>query len=206
MKRFKLLAGVIVILAILTSCKTRKSPANDDEDRTDSNVPATVIGGKAGAIVGKQMQAQKEALQGVFPVEATVETVNRGEALKLTFNSAPLFDANSSTLTETGRATLRVLALHLIHNPGICAKIVGYTDGTGRASFNRILSTRRAKSVCDLLTANGVDASRTTFEGKGIRHPVAGNQTEKGRALNRRIEIFIIPGEEMIRNARNRKK
>jgi outer membrane protein OmpA-like peptidoglycan-associated protein len=207
MRRFSLLVGTILLLTMLTGCKTGKSSANDNADETNDETPAAIIGGKAGAIIGKQIQTQKETLQSAFSdFEATIETINRGEALKLTFNSDILFDANSSTLAEMSRIALRALALHLVDNPDVCAKIIGYTDGTGRAAFNRILSTRRAKSIRDLLTANGVDDSRTTYEGKGIRHPAASNRTAKGRALNRRIEIFVIPGEEMIRNARNGKK
>ncbi|MDR1602296.1 MAG: OmpA family protein [Tannerella sp.] len=209
MNRFKLLACLTCagLLMLLVGCKTSKSSASDDDDQeAGRDRPAAIVGGKAGAVIGRQMQVQKEALEAAFPADATVETVNRGEVLKLTFSAASLFEANANTLTEMSRISLRLLALHLNSNPGVRVKIVGYMDNTGRSAFNRILSTRRAKSVCDLLTENGVDAARTTYEGKGIHHPVASNRTAKGRALNRRIEIFILPGEEMIRDAHFRKK
>jgi outer membrane protein OmpA-like peptidoglycan-associated protein len=207
MKRFQFLTWLTCASLLLPGCKTGQSSAGDDDERESGrDTPAVVIGGKTGAAIGRRMQVQKDALEAAFPTDATIETVNRGEALKLTFGAAFLFEANSNTLTEMGRINLRRLALHLNSNPGVCVKIVGYTDNTGRSAFNRILSTRRAKSVCDLLTANGVNAACTTYEGKGLRYPVASNRTAKGRASNRRIEIFITPGEEMIREAQRRKK
>ncbi|MDR0756739.1 MAG: OmpA family protein [Tannerella sp.] len=208
MKRFQFLTWLTCASLLLSGCKTGKSSASDNEDQeTGRDVSAAIIGGKAGAAIGRRMQAQKEALEAAFPADdATIETVNRGEALKLTFGAASLFEANSNTLTQMGRLDLHRLAIHLNSNPDVCVKIVGYTDNTGRSAFNRILSTRRAKSVCDLLTAKGVDATRATYEGKGMRHPAASNRTAKGRTVNRRIEIFITPGEEMIREARQEKK
>ncbi|MDR1331215.1 MAG: OmpA family protein [Tannerella sp.] len=202
MKQIRLLTLIAACATLLlTGCGTGKSVSKDDaEDENDA--PTALIGGEAGAAVGRHMQAQKEELRAMLPGEVTVETANRGEALRLTFRAAAMFSANSSTLAEPSRQALRLLAAYLNDHPGTSLRIVGHTDSAGRAELNRSLSSRRAKSVCDLLAANGVDAARMTAEGKGIHYPVADNDTEEGRALNRRIEIFVMPGDEMIREAR----
>ncbi|MDR1406446.1 MAG: OmpA family protein [Tannerella sp.] len=203
MTQIKLLSFAVAVatLLLLSGCKAGKPAARNDATE-ESDAPAALVGGEAGAIIGRQMTAQKDRLQAALPDGTTVETANHGEALRLTFRTSVLFDANSSTLNEASRQTLRLLASHLNDHPGTLLRAFGHTDNTGLAELNRTLSLRRAKTVCDLLAANGVDPARMTFEGKGMHYPVADNSTEEGRARNRRIEIFILPGEEMILNAR----
>jgi outer membrane protein OmpA-like peptidoglycan-associated protein len=89
----------------------------------------------------------------------------------------------------------------LKNNPDTYLKIVGHTDNTGRVDYNQTLSEKRAESVYDYLRAQGVTISRMTYEGKGIHEPVASNNTEQGRSLNRRVEILIMANEKMIQEA-----
>lgn len=158
------------------------------------------VGGTAGALIGKKMDNQKKEIEAQIP-EATVETVNNGEALKVTFDSGIFFATNSSTVSEAAKSALANFAVTLQKNPDTYLKIVGHTDSTGKIDFNQTLSEKRAKSVYDYLLLNSVSTSRMTFEGKGVHEPVADNNTVEGRALNRRVEILILANEKMIKEA-----
>ena len=160
------------------------------------------LGGTAGALIGKKMDKQKKELEATLPEETTIETINEGEALRVTFDSGILFATNSSTLSDASRSALRKLAESLNQNPDTDIKIVGHTDNTGNVDYNQTLSEKRAKSVFDyLMVDQGVSSKRMEFEGKGIHEPIADNSTVEGRALNRRVEILILPSEKMIQEA-----
>lgn len=162
------------------------------------------VGGTAGALIGKKMDKQKKELEATLPETTTVETINNGEALKVTFDSGILFATNSSTLSEASRSALRSFATSLKANPDTYIKIVGYTDNTGNVDYNQTLSEKRAKSVYDyLMVDQGISSDRMSYEGKGIHQPVATNNTPEGRALNRRVEILIMANEKMIQQAQD---
>lgn len=158
------------------------------------------VGGTAGALIGKKMDKQKKEIEQAVP-DATVETVNDGEALKITFDSGILFATNSSTVSDASKSALHNFSNTLKANPDTYIKIVGHTDSTGKVDYNQTLSEKRAKSVNDYLMLQGVSNDRMTYEGKGIHEPVADNATEAGRSLNRRVEILILANEKMIREA-----
>ncbi len=67
--------------------------------------------------------------------------------------------------------------------------ITGHTDNMGTEAYNQGLSTRRAQAAADYMAGNGINSARMTVQGKGETQPVADNETEKGRAVNRRVEI-----------------
>ena len=168
------------------------------------SVIGAAVGGTAGALIGKKMDKQKKELEATLPEETQVETINNGEALRVTFDSGILFATNSSTLSEASRSALLKLAESLNQNPDTDIKIVGHTDNTGNVDYNQTLSEKRAKSVYNyLMVDQGVSSKRMEYEGKGIHQPVADNSTVEGRALNRRVEILILPNETMIQQAQN---
>jgi OOP family OmpA-OmpF porin len=78
-------------------------------------------------------------------------------------------------------------------NPSLNAQVQGNTDNIGSAEYNMGLSLRRAKSVKAYLVNKGVAASRMTIRGFGFSRPVATNDTDEGRALNRRVELTPAP-------------
>ncbi|SEG24277.1 OmpA family protein [Parabacteroides chinchillae] len=160
------------------------------------------VGGTAGALIGKKMDKQKKELEATLPESTTIETINNGEALKVTFDSGILFATNSSTLSDASKSALRNFATSLKANPDTNIKIVGYTDNTGKVDYNQLLSEKRAKSVYDYLMLQGVSSDRMIYEGKGVHDPVASNDTPEGRALNRRVEIVIMANEKMIQEAK----
>lgn len=162
------------------------------------------VGGAAGALIGKKMDKQKKELEQTLPEETTVESVNNGEALKVTFDSGILFATNSSTLSDASKSALRNFATSLKSNPDTNIKIVGHTDNTGKVDYNQTLSEKRAKSVYDYLSVDqGVEGGRMAYEGKGVTQPVADNSTEVGRSKNRRVEILIVANEKMIKEAQD---
>ncbi|MDR1159298.1 MAG: OmpA family protein [Syntrophomonadaceae bacterium] len=146
------------------------------------------------------MDKQKKELEAAIP-DATIESVNNGEALKVTFDSGILFATNSSSVSDASHNSLRNFSVSLKGNPDTYIKIVGHTDNTGRVDYNQTLSEKRAQSVYDYLLNQGVIDNRMIYEGKGIHEPVANNNTVEGRALNRRVEILIMANEKMIREA-----
>ena len=160
------------------------------------------VGGTAGALIGKKMDKQKKELEATLPESTTIETINNGEALKVTFDSGILFATNSSTLSDASKSALRNFATSLKANPDTNIKIIGYTDNTGKVDYNQLLSEKRAKSVYDQLRLQGVSSDRRIDEGKGVHDPVASNDTPEGRALNRRVEIVIMANEKMIQEAK----
>ena len=168
------------------------------------SIIGAAVGGTAGALIGKKMDKQKKELEASLPEEAVVETINEGEALKVTFDSGILFATKSSTVSAASKSALRNLATSLNANPDTDIKIVGHTDSTGKVDYNQTLSEKRAKSVYDyLMEDQGISSTRMTFEGKGIHEPVADNATPEGRAKNRRVEILILPNQRMIQQAQD---
>lgn len=102
-----------------------------------------------------------------------------------------LFKTGSSELDERSMSQIDNVAKILKAYPGIHLKIGGYTDNTGSAATNKTLSANRATSVMKALISKGIAANRLTAEGYGVEHPVASNDTEAGRALNRRVAARV---------------
>jgi len=158
-----------------------------------------VVGGAAGALIGNKMDKQKKELEQIK--EAQVETVNDGQAIKVTFESGILFATNSSTLSQVSKTALTQFANSLKANPDTDVQIFGHTDSSGNDKINIPLSQARAGSVQDYLAMQGIPGSRMTSAGMGSSQPVADNSTTAGKALNRRVEIYILPNAKMIQEA-----
>ena len=222
MKNLKLVSVLLLCMAVVfTSCGTWNNTAKGTAigvgggaavgagvgalagNTALGSIIGAAVGGTAGALIGKKMDKQKKELDASLPEETTtVEVINEGEALKVTFDSGILFATNSSTVSAASKSALRTLATSLEANPDTDIKIIGHTDNTGKVDYNQILSEKRAKSVFDyLMEDQGISSKRMTYEGKGIHEPIADNSTEAGRAQNRRVEIIILPNEKMIQEA-----
>lgn len=104
-----------------------------------------------------------------------------------------VFDTNAATLTPGSHEQLENLAAILKAYPQTSIKIGGYTDNTGDPKVNLELSQERADNVKKELVARGVSSERIETEGYGEQHPVAPNDTEEGRAKNRRIALRVLP-------------
>jgi len=163
---------------------------------SDDNTKGAAIGGVAGAVVGgmigNYLDAQAEEMEEIDGAE--VERI--GDELRVTFDSAILFDLDSSGLKDESRLRLDQMASVLVNYPDTDIIILGHTDSTGSESYNQGLSERRAGSVSVYLESNGVDTTRIRSKGFGETVPVADNATTTGRAQNRRVEVSIQVNEE----------
>ncbi|HSJ07195.1 MAG TPA: OmpA family protein [Longimicrobiales bacterium] len=150
------------------------------------------IGGTAGAVIGAQMDRQREELASELE-GARVERY--GEGLLITFESGLLFDFDSDVVRGAARSNLTNFANSLRQYPETEVLIVGHTDNVGSATYNQGLSERRAAAARNFLVSQGVQANRVRTMGMGLTEPVAGNETEAGRALNRRVEVAVFASE-----------
>lgn len=104
------------------------------------------------------------------------------------------FEFDRSRLTSNARSILDGVAEELNRYPDIHVELSGHTDAKGSDSYNQGLSDRRAASVRKYLISKGIDSSRMTSVGFGESQPVATNETDDGRALNRRVELKVTSG------------
>jgi len=102
-----------------------------------------------------------------------------------------LFVFNQSELTPTAKSQLDALMSKFEDADVVSIKVVGHTDSVGSDAYNQALSERRASSVAEYLLSQGVAPNKVTSEGKGKSQPIADNETEEGRAKNRRVELHI---------------
>ncbi|PQO97548.1 MULTISPECIES: OmpA family protein [Pseudomonas] len=109
----------------------------------------------------------------------------------ITLSSSVLFAYNKSELTPAARSELDSLMPKLQSADVVSVKVVGHTDSQGSDAYNQKLSERRASSVAAYLLSRGLAPNKLTSEGKGESQPVADNDTEEGRAQNRRVELHI---------------
>lgn len=151
-----------------------------------------VVGGATGAIIGARMDAQAKELQQNV-AGATVTRV--GEGIAVTFASGLLFDFNSDQIRPDAASNLQQLAASLDKYPDTNLLIVGHTDATGTADYNQGLSERRATSAMNYLASLNVNPTRIKAVGRGETEPIASNDTDAGRAQNRRIEVAIYANE-----------
>ncbi|MCB0719107.1 MAG: OmpA family protein [Bacteroidetes bacterium] len=163
------------------------------DETTKGAIIGAVVGGTAGAIIGAQMDKQAKELEEELE-DAKIERV--GEGIRITMDSAILFDFNSAAIRPESRESLMKLAESLREYPNTDLLVVGHTDASGSEEYNQRLSERRAQSAADILLSNGVETSRVLTEGRGELEPVETNDTEMGRQANRRVEIAIYANEE----------
>lgn len=159
-----------------------------------------VLGGTAGTLIGRKMDKQKKELEASVK-DAKIESVNDGQAIRVTFDSGILFATSSASLSAASQATLRKFAANLAEHRDTDLLIVGHTDNTGSDRINNPLSYNRAASVRTFLLSQGVAETRMKVEGKGSTEPVADNSTVAGRRDNRRVEVYILPSKDMVKAA-----
>ena len=111
----------------------------------------------------------------------TLEQEYKLENVNFAFDSAKLTPSSDAMLNEA----VKILKRH----SDLKVEIAGFTDSIGNDEYNMGLSQRRAQAVADYLIAHGANASNITVRGYGETDPVASNDTEAGRALNRRVEL-----------------
>lgn len=169
--------------------------ATRDSDKNNQGkdfLKGAVLGAAAGAVVGNIIEAQEKQLRQVM-TSPGVQIINHGDYLQVIMPSGLLFASDSAAISGQAQNDLYGLAQSLNQYPNSRVEIYGHTDSTASDAHNMDLSQRRAQSVGGILTAAGVSSSRLVMVGRGESQPVASNDSEGGRAQNRRVEILIRP-------------
>ena len=150
------------------------------------------IGALAGGGIGAYMDNQESQLRD--ELEGTGVSVTRvGDSIVLNMPSNITFDSDKAALKPQFYSTLNsVAAVFKKYNQTII-NVVGHTDASGTPDYNYDLSRRRAAAVAQYLSSQQLDPNRFSVEGYGEKDPVASNATKSGKALNRRVEITILP-------------
>jgi outer membrane protein OmpA-like peptidoglycan-associated protein len=140
--------------------------------------------------------APAPAAPGVTPGTSFTEIdeymTGKGKAAKVFILQGITFETNSSTLTSDAKTKVNELATVLKAHPDAEIRIEGHTDNQGNAAENRRLSLDRANQVKAELVNDGVDAGHVMTRGAGGEHPIASNDTEAGRAQNRRTVLVVV--------------
>ena len=157
------------------------------------------VGGVTGAVIGRKMDQQAEEMKRVL---GDAEVRREGEGIVVEFKERVLFAFNKADLASQAQANLDKLNNVLKRYPDTNIEIIGHTDSKGTDAYNRSLSQRRAVSVSNYLKSNGISSSRLKTRGMGESDPVASNETEEGRASNRRVEFVITANQKMVEDAK----
>jgi len=156
-----------------------------------------VGGGAVGGVVGYKMDQQiKELKEQTAGSGVDVTEVDNGDAILVNLPDSVTFDVGSYTIQPAFRDTLNAVAENLTQYPNSLVDVYGHTDSTGSNAFNQRLSEQRAETVSNYMVSRGVANARIRWQGFGETMPVADNDTEYGRAQNRRVEIKIIPFDQ----------
>jgi outer membrane protein OmpA-like peptidoglycan-associated protein len=132
-----------------------------------------------------QVDAERRILKNHADIQLSEASTGRTRLLVFfDFNKA---DLQQNSFPELDRAVRLMKAV-----PSMQVEIAGYTDSVGTDAYNKDLSQRRANSVRDYLVKNGIQKSRITARGYGEDSPISTNDTEEGRADNRRVEFVVL--------------
>ncbi len=179
-------AGVGAVLAYLTNRK------KNSKDRKKAMLKAAGIGAIAGGGVGYYMDTQEAKLR--QQLRSTGVSVERdGNNINLIMPGNITFQTGKHTLNAGFHEVLDSVVLILNEFNKTIIVVAGHTDSKGSNAYNQRLSERRATSVSEYLLSKQVNDARIETVGFGEDHPVADNGSEEGRALNRRVELSLIP-------------
>lgn len=156
------------------------------------------VGGVTGAVIGRKMDKQAKEIENEVP-GAKVERV--GEGIVVDFEEKILFAYDKSDIGTSAEDNLDKLVNVLKEYPDTNIEVQGHTDSKGSENYNQGLSERRARAVSAYLGKRGVSTSRITTKGYGETAPVAGNDTDEGRAQNRRVTFLITANKKMVEEA-----
>ena len=215
----KLSIGTLAVLSLLGACtttdgrtgeKVRNNSAtgaiigavvgaaggyasNDKSSAARKNaLIAAGVGAVAGATVGEYMDKQQAELR--KKLDGTgVDVVRNGDEITLNMPGDVTYDYNKDTLQPRFYPVLNDVAKVLADYPSTYVDIVGHADSVGSDAYNLDLSRRRATTAANYITSQGVTAARLYVNGMGESQPIASNDTDEGRAKNRRVEIKLRP-------------
>lgn len=168
-----------------------KSTSNHKDKRL---VFGAAIGAIAGAAIGGYMDRQEEAFREELS-DSGIDVIREGDNIRLVMPSNITFATNQSYITSGFHTTLNDVAKVLIKFDKTYLSIEGHTDSQGSDTFNQNLSEKRAESVKNYLVQQSILDGRLQVTGYGESSPLVDNNSENNRAVNRRVEIQIIPSK-----------
>jgi outer membrane protein OmpA-like peptidoglycan-associated protein len=152
----------------------------------------TGIGAIAGGSVGSYMDKQERELR-ARTAGTGIEVQREGDQIALKLPAGISFDFNSAAIRPEFKPALDQVAQTLASYQSTFVDVTGHTDSIGSVQVNQRLSEQRAESVANYFTLQGVNRARIATRGYGKTMPIASNDTEEGRAQNRRVEIKLTP-------------
>jgi outer membrane protein OmpA-like peptidoglycan-associated protein len=151
----------------------------------------TAIGAAGGYIWSKHMEESRQKMEEASKGTGIDVSRTADNRLKLNIPTDAGFDVNHSNIKPTLATVLGKFATTLNENPVTQVAVIGHTDSTGSDAVNDPLSVARAQSTRNYLVGHGVATGRIAVSGRGEHEPIASNDTENGRAANRRVEIYV---------------
>lgn len=151
------------------------------------------VGGVGGAAVGRMMDNQEKDMRTVLDTSEAATVSRQGNLLAVTFKGDVTFDTNSAVVRPGLYSEINRVAGVLKEYPNTLIRSEGHTDSVGSEQYNMDLSYRRADAVKNLLIQQGIARNRIEAVAFGESSPIATNETEAGRQINRRVEIKIAP-------------
>lgn len=165
---------------------------SDATERRQRAMVGAGVGGLAGGSIGAYQDRQEAELRRQT-AGTGIDVVREGDVIKLNLPDGVTFDFGKADLKPQFYPALNNVARTLADYNQTIVEVTGHTDSIGSEAVNQRLSEQRAASVSNYLIGQGLVRERFEVVGMGKRYPVASNDTETGRALNRRVEVRVIP-------------
>lgn len=206
------LASCVLVAAMAAGCATMDSTSTGQRTAIGAGAGAAVgaglgaligdsskaaaigagVGAVAGGIAGYNWQRVKNDVQQSGATSLGVDVVEMPDgSLKVNIPSNVSFDTGKYELKPALLPVLDSVARALVQHPELRAVSLGHTDSTGSMQLNQTLSLNRAQAVTNYLASQGVPYANLTAQGRGPSEPIADNSTAQGRALNRRVELYL---------------
>ncbi len=177
-------AGVGAVAGLLSG--------SDATERRQRAMVGAGVGGLAGGAIGAYQDRQEAELRRQT-AGSGIDIVRDGDVIKLNLPDGVTFDFGRADLKRQFFPALNNLASTLREYNQTIVEVTGHTDSIGSDAVNQRLSEQRAASVGNYLIGQGLMRERFEIVGMGKRYPIASNDTDQGRALNRRVEIRVLP-------------
>lgn len=225
--RFKNITTVIIAIALLTGITSCEATKNANNKQKGAVIGATggavlgailgnnigkggngelgaviggVVGGGAGVLIGNKMDKQAQQIEEELP-GATVERIDDGIVVTFDESSGVYFDTAKYNINSDSQILLTKLSNVMKEYSQTNVIVAGHTDSVGSEESNMTLSKNRAYAVTNFMIGTGLSAGRFTTVWDGETQPAATNDTPEGRAKNRRVQLAIVPNEQMKEDA-----
>lgn len=170
-----------------------QAAGKDTESTLIGSAIGAAVGGLAGAGVGRMMDNQESDMREALDESEAAAVRREGDLLAVSLKGDVTFDHDSAMVRPGLYNEIDRISNVLLQYPQTVIRVEGHTDSTGSEIYNMDLSQRRAQAVKDLIVQRNVQENRIETAAFGESMPVASNDTEAGRRMNRRVEIKIAP-------------